>query len=103
MLFLQVIRSRSHEAVRRAPEKALSGSVDTDGMERISIAIRLSRGILCPLLNMRQGWEPLNVLQYIEWIDDQRQFNSINPSRLVAPAPHNSDHAKPKVVETRQE
>jgi hypothetical protein len=24
----------------------------------------------------RQGWEPLNVLQYIEWIDDQRQFNS---------------------------
>jgi hypothetical protein len=25
-----------------------------------------------------QGWEPLNVLQYIEWIDDQRQFNSIN-------------------------
>jgi hypothetical protein len=25
-----------------------------------------------------QGWEPLNLLQYIEWIDDQRQFNSIN-------------------------
>jgi hypothetical protein len=25
-----------------------------------------------------QGWEPLNVFQYIEWVDDQCQFNSIN-------------------------
>ncbi|RYC77483.1 hypothetical protein BFJ63_vAg19643 [Fusarium oxysporum f. sp. narcissi] len=29
-------------------------------------------------LTLTQGWEPLNVFQYIEWIDDQRQFNSIN-------------------------
>src|SRR5258708_30944573 len=42
--FWQVIRRRSHEAVRRAPENTLSGSVDSDGMERMSIAIRLSRG-----------------------------------------------------------
>jgi hypothetical protein len=25
-----------------------------------------------------KGREPLNVFQYIEWIDDQRQFNSIS-------------------------
>ena len=42
--FWHVIRSLSHEAVRRAPEKVLSGSADSDGIESMSIAIRLSRG-----------------------------------------------------------
>lgn len=37
-------RNLSHLAVRLAPEKLRSGSADSAGIDRISIAIRLSRG-----------------------------------------------------------
>ncbi|KAF1985987.1 hypothetical protein K402DRAFT_429950 [Aulographum hederae CBS 113979] len=39
-----VIANRSHDNVRRAPEKVLSGSADYGGIERISKAKRLSLG-----------------------------------------------------------
>jgi hypothetical protein len=42
----QVRLRRSHEHVLLAPEKVRSGSVDSAGIERIAIAMRLSRGYL---------------------------------------------------------
>jgi hypothetical protein len=46
------MRNLSHEAVRRALKKLLSGSADSAGIERISMAIRLRRGY-CRRFSMR--------------------------------------------------
>jgi hypothetical protein len=42
------------------------------------ISVQESQMQMHDFIRMLQGSKPLNVVQHVEWIDHQRQFNSIN-------------------------